>query len=254
MPSKYASALASVRALLGFVAALGITNTLRQLLVTPDAKIYFIGKPACTFNLGIIPYELFVLTLAIAQIIIALRFYLASTIGLDPYQDRKVDYSWYALECVLEGILVAANSYYIYYPVDFVILFTFLFLLNGAFTLLSSLTDAFALKKWGWWNIGLGVLLLALLHVYIPIPGWIYCVIGAATIIVASWIGTNEMQVWARLPIGLGVLLLVFLIPCTSVFSDLLFSVFVFVGIVLNTGILAWRHWRDYFPLPEEFC
>jgi hypothetical protein len=282
MPSPHESALTSVRGLLGFVAALGITNTLQQFLRTnPDPILHLtsvttqMAKPIVPaiagaaqhcfeiiavspetrvcMDLGLPRYAPFIL--GILQIIIALRFFLASTIALENYSnnDTSIDYSWFALDSILEGILIAASSFYVHYPVDFVYLLTVLFLLNGMFTFFSSLTEP--LQKWGAWNIALGVWLFALLPVYLSIPFfWIYIAIIVPLMIIQVCIRVYR-QVWVRmgsiyLTIILMILLLAALVICVhnNVIANWGFFWLVVVGIAVNTVWLARKRWPDYFP------
>jgi len=163
MTSRYETALASVRVLLGIVAGLGITNTLNQLFkLTPDPMIrltHFTTHISRDFGMNLGQGKLLPFSLVVMQIILAIRFYQASSVSMyDMVLTKKCHYSFSACEYLVEGILIAASSFYIHYPLDFIILIGTLLLINGIATRLTSrYRDE---QLWGLWNGGFGLALL----------------------------------------------------------------------------------------------
>ena len=192
MPSKHDTALASVRGLLGIVAGLGITNTLQQLIkMTHEPIIHltsFTTEISRDLGRDLGQGRLLPFLLAVFQIIIALRFYQSSTILIedrhqtfafaDPnnptkaereeHRNRQRHFAVHVILSVIEGIIVAASSFYIHYPSDFVILLSILFITDALMTRLRQRMELNPSQEvqnqarwWFWWNLGLGVFLSA---------------------------------------------------------------------------------------------
>jgi len=198
MPTKHDTALASVRGLLGFVAALGITNTLHQLIkTTPEPLIHlthFTTEISRQVGRDLGHGRLLPFLLAVCQIIIAFRFYQSSTVLIEDrhptlpppttdaesraYSKSRRYFAVHVIGFISEGLLVATASFYIHSPCDFALLFSILFVGDGLLTLLRNYcmepVAPGEVKRqarwWFWWNFLLG-LFLFLWSMSVPDPG-----------------------------------------------------------------------------------
>jgi hypothetical protein len=165
-------ALISVQGLLAIVAGLGITNALREVFYriasvgvgnanpirqfTPLLPSWLSCPPSCTVqNLGV---GYFSIIITILEIIIAFRFYQSSSIMIED-EMRLPYFGVHSAVFIIEGILTAANSFYIHYPVDFVILLGILLLSDGVFQIImylsTSMRPSFSRRRRFWNGVNL---------------------------------------------------------------------------------------------------
>jgi len=226
--SRHAIAIQSTQGLLGIVAGLGITNTMDVLIKnTPVTMIHLTSFTTSTASrardLGLGRYVPFIL--AIFQIIIALRFYQSTTILIeDRYptllalpanpstKERKTAQAHFVVQvigAILEGIIVAADSFYIHYPHDFIYLLSILFLMDSLLTFSRIFLESYPhagvnrchffwehfrqllLNQDGWWfcfNALLGLFLVVWYglfgHLYVVFFAGVVAAIGVNTLVV----------------------------------------------------------------------
>ncbi len=168
------TAIRSVQGLVAIVAGLGITNTLNQLIkTTRDTVRNLTSFTTRDLDLGgWIP-----IIMGILQIVTALRFYQATTLNIEdrhpplpahppPTHDEAQLYFFvHIVVVIIEGIVVAAASFYIHYPLDFFVLFGILFVWDGGFSISAwAKLDPAPVNRttvWAWANTIEGLLLLA---------------------------------------------------------------------------------------------